>query len=763
MPPSRPDFPSKQDIVEFIRESTTPVGKREIARAFQLKGADRVPLKQMLKEIEHEGLVERGRGRKVAPPKSLPEGAVLVVTGLDPDGETLARPVKWEHDTPPPPIVMAPERRGHPALTEGDRVLARLRRDADGVYEGRTIRRLGEAPGSTRIVGVYRRGPVGGVVEPAEKRAKESYRIAESDRGGAADGDLVVVEAARGPRTGPHRGMVVERLGAADDPEAISLIAIHGAGIPTDFPRPAIEQAEAAVEAPLGDRTDLRAVPLVTIDGPDARDFDDAVWAEPDTDPDNPGGWHLIVAIADVAHYVPGGSPLDREAFRRGNSCYFPDRVVPMLPEALSNGLCSLRPGEPRACLAAHLWIGRDGHLRRHRFVRGLMRSAARLTYEQVQTARNGRPDDTTGPLMDTVIEPLYGAFAALAAARAERGTLELDLPERKVVLDDQGRVTGIAVRQRLDSHRLIEEFMIAANVAAAQTLGGRGHPCLYRVHDAPDRAKLEMLREFLAPLGYRLAKGQVPRPRVFTQLLKQAEGRPEAETVNQMVLRSQAQAVYSPENIGHFGLALAQYAHFTSPIRRYADLTVHRALIRLLRLGAGAAHDDELARLDGIAEHVSFTERRAAEAERDAMDRYVAGFLADQVGAVLEGRISGVTRFGLFVSLRETGADGLVPISTLPDDYYQHDERRHALIGRSWGRVFRLGSPVRVRLMEADRLSGSTVFNVVDADEGADWMGESVTPEPGAGTLGRSPISGRKAAAPGGRGRRRQAGERRP
>ncbi len=749
MDPSKTAFPSKQDVVDFIRDSPGPVGKREIARAFQLTGADRVPLKRMLKEIEDEGLVERGRGRKVAPPKSLPEVTVLVVTGLDSDGETLARPVKWEHETPPPRVVMAPERRGHPALTEGDRVLARLRRDADGVYEGRTIRRLGEAPGPTRIIGVFRRGPGGGTLEPAEKRAKETYRVAESDRGGADDGDLVVAEAAHGPRFGPRRATVVERLGAADAPEAISLVAIHAAGIPTEFPRAAIEQAEAAVEAPLGDRTDLRAVPLVTIDGPDARDFDDAVWAEPDPDPANAGGWQLIVAIADVGHYVPGDSPLDREAFRRGNSCYFPDRVVPMLPEALSNGLCSLKPGAPRACLAAHLWIDRDGHLRRHRFVRGLMRSAARLTYEQIQTARNGQPDDTTGPLMDAVIHPLYGAFAALAAARAERGTLELDLPERKVQLDEQGRVAGIAVRQRLDSHRLIEEFMIAANVAAAQTLAGRGHPCLYRIHDAPDRARLEALREFLAPLGYRLAKGQVPRPRVFTQLLKQAEGRPEAETVNQMVLRSQAQAVYSAENIGHFGLALPQYAHFTSPIRRYADLTVHRALIRVLRLGAGGAHDEELARLDGIGEHISFTERRANEAERDAMDRYVAGFLSDQVGQVLEGRISGVTRFGLFVTLHETGADGLVPISTLPDDYYEHDERRHALVGRSWGRVFRLGSPVRARVMEADRLSGSTVFRLVDADDGADWLGEPVTPSAaGAGRLPRSSVSGRKGAA---------------
>ena len=445
------------------------------------------------------------------------------------------------------------------------------------------------------------------------------------------------------------------------------------------------------------------------------------MWAEPDPHPDNPGGWHLLVAIADVAHYVGPGSPLDREAFRRGNSCYFPDRVVPMLPEALSNGVCSLKPGEPRACIAAHLWIDGDGHLIRHRFVRGLMRSAARLTYEQVQAARNGEPDDRTGPLLDPIIAPLYGAFAALSKARDRRGTLDLDVPERVVHLDEDGAVQAIGVRPRFDSHRLIEEFMIAANVAAAQALGRRNHPCLYRVHDQPSPAKLEALRQYLEPLGYRLAKGQVPQPRVFTQILVQAADRPEAETINQMILRSQAQAVYSPGNIGHFGLALAHYAHFTSPIRRYADLTVHRALIRVLGLGAGGADDGEIARLEEIGEHISYTERRAAAAERDALDRYVAGFLEDQVGGIFQGTISGVTRFGLFVTLKDSGADGLVPIASLPDDYYQHDERGHRLVGERWGRSYRLGDAVRVRLVEADALTGSTLLHLLDPDGGGD------------------------------------------
>lgn len=719
-------FPSKQDVVDFIRESPGPVGKKEIARAFQISGAERIPLKEMLKEIESEGLVARGRGRRMQAAGQLPPVAVLIVHEIDPDGEVIARPLRWDEDAPIPRVFMMPERRGHPALAEGDRVLARIRRLPDGTCEGRTMRRLGEAGSPTRVVGVFRRlGESGGEVRPADKRSRTLYAVAESDRGGARDGELVAIELTPGPRAADERrAVVVDRLGDAGHPKSISLIAIHAAGIPTDFPEAALAQSAAAQVPPVDGREDLRAVPLVTIDGPDARDFDDAVWAAPDDDPQNPGGWRLIVAIADVAHYVGPDSPLDREAYRRGNSCYFPDRVVPMLPEALSNGVCSLKPDEPRACVAAHLRIDAEGKLLRHRFVRGLMRSAARLTYEQVQAARNGDPDATTGPLLGSVIAPLYGAFAALTRAREKRGTLDLDIPERIVHLDAEGHVEAIGVRPHYDSHRLIEEFMIAANVAAAQTLGRRNHPCLYRVHDQPSPAKLEALRQFLEPLGYRLAKGQVPQPRAFTQILAQAEGRPEAETVNQMILRSQAQAIYSPSNIGHFGLALPQYAHFTSPIRRYADLTVHRGLIRALGLGSGGTDDSELERLEEIGEHISFTERRAAAAERDAIDRYVAGFLEDQVGGIFAGTINGVTRFGLFVTLKDSGADGLVPIASLPDDWYRHDEKAHRLVGERWGRTYTLGEPVKVRLMEADALTGSTLLNLIEESE-AEGPGE--------------------------------------
>ncbi|HYE48936.1 MAG TPA: ribonuclease R, partial [Azospirillaceae bacterium] len=624
-----------------------------------------------------------------------------------------------------PRIVMQPEKRGHPALGPGDRVLARLHRVHDDLYEGRTIRKL-DGTSQARVVGIYQLGRDGGRLRPTDRREKHEYVVTAENAEGAAPGELVVAEILPSSRFGLKQARVVERLGSMEDPRAVSLIAIHQNGIPTVFPRAALEQAERAEEPTLEGRTDLRDFPLVTIDGADARDFDDAVFAEPDGDPNNKGGWHLLVAIADVSNYVTPGSPLDRAAFDRGNSVYFPDRVVPMLPEALSNELCSLKPQVNRACLAVHMWIDRDGNLKRHRFVRGLMRSAARLTYEQVQAARDGAPDDTTGPLMERVIGPLYGAFETLSRARQRRGTLELDLPERQVKLSPEGSIVSINVRPRYDSHRLIEEFMIAANVAAAEALEARSAPCMYRVHAEPARDKLDALREFLATMGYNLAKGQVLKPAAFTQILEKAAETPEAHLVNTVILRSQAQAVYAPENIGHFGLALARYAHFTSPIRRYADLLVHRSLVRAYGLGPGGLDEEEAAKFEQIGEHISMTERRAATAERDAIDRYVAAYLADRVGATFSGRIGGVTRFGLFVNLDETGADGLVPISTLPGDFYDHDEKMHALVGRRFGRTYRLGTPVKVRLSEADSVSGSMVFELIERDlEEMPWLSE--------------------------------------
>ena len=699
-------FPDRDAIIAFIRTSPVAVGKREIARHFQLGIEHRGALKSLLRELEETGSVERGPGRRLAPRDALPEVCTIEVTGTDADGEGVR-------------IFVSPERQGGPLITTGTRLLARLSRTGQDEYSAKPIRVIDGSAG--RVVGVFltderiRNGGFAGRVVPTDRRQKTEFRVALADAKDVQPGELVVAEVLPKSRLGLPQAAIVERLGDMASPRTFSLVAIHTHGIPTEFPAEAIAEAEAARPVELDGREDLRDLPLVTIDGADARDFDDAVWAEADRGEE--GGWHAVVAIADVAHYVRPGSALDREARRRGNSVYFPDRVVPMLPEALSNDLCSLRPNEPRACVAVHLRIDADGRLRSHRFVRGLMRSAARLTYEQVQAAIDGSPDEAAGPLVEPVIRPLYGVFAALNRARAARGTLDLDLPERQVLLGADGRIDRVVPRRRYDSHRLIEELMIAANVAAAESASDRQMPCLYRIHDAPDPAKVEALRPVLDSLGLKLARGQVLKPRHFNDIIGKVEGTPHAPMVHDLILRSQAQAQYRPENIGHFGLALRRYAHFTSPIRRYADLVVHRALIEALRLGPGG-HRQETGGLDEMGEHLGTTERRAAVAERESMDRYTAAYLSERIGTEVSGRIGGVTRFGLFVSLTETGADGLVPISTLPTDFYDHDTRSHALVGRRWGRIYRLGESVRVRIVEADPMTGGLVLALLDPED---------------------------------------------
>jgi ribonuclease R len=702
-------MPTREEILEFIAESPAPVGRRDIVRAFKVPPADRLALKGLVKEIERSGSAERGRKRRFQPVDSLPEVGVVEITGIDFDGEMLARPLAWREAKHAPRIYVVAER-GAPALGVGERAVVRFARLDKDIYEARIIRALGGAP--DRVLGVFHRDQEGGRIEPTDRKLRQDFRVAHGDAGNAADGEIVLAEVLPTLRLAAPQARIVERIGNSADPRAFSLIAIHAHGIPTEFPREAVALADKARPVTLGERADLRPIPLVTIDGTDARDFDDAVWAEPD--PERAGGWHILVAIADVAWYVRPADALDRAARERGNSVYFPDRVVPMLPEALSNELCSLKPGVERACMAVHLWLDGEGRVHRYHFVRGLMRSAARLTYEEVQAAVDGRPAGVAAALVEPVLRPLYGSYRALERARQRRGTLDLDLPERRIVIDPSGRVERIEPRQRLDSHKLIEEFMIAANVAAAEDLERLRRPCMYRVHDAPDPAKLAALREFLAGIGITgltLAKGQVVRPRHFNEILRRAAGTPYATLINELVLRSQAQAVYSPKNVGHFGLALRRYAHFTSPIRRYADLLVHRALIAGHDFGAGDLPPLEAEDFIAIGEHISMTERRAAAAERSAADRYTAAFLAERVGASFAGRVNGVTRAGLFVTLAETGADGLVPMSALPDDYYDHDEKRHRLVGRRWGRTYTLGDPITARLVEANMVTGSLLF----------------------------------------------------
>jgi len=745
-------LPSPEALADFIRKAgETDVGA--IAVHFGLKGKDRAALRHLLKSMKAGGGLAR-RGRKgVAEPGALPPVGVADVVERDVDGELYVRLTKGE-DTAP--VRLAPGRDeakiGAPGL--GDRVLVRFERLESGEIEARLIRRLGEA--SPRLLGVIRKapGPRGGRevrIEPVDRRAKESFLVPTGEAAALREGDLVIAQGidGGGHRYGPRPAKILEIIGREDHPRAASLIAMHTHGIKTGFSDQAQAEAAAAKAPTLQGRDDLRDLPLLTIDPEDARDHDDAVYAHPDDNPQNPDGWVVWVAIADVAAYVRSGSALDREAWTKGNSVYFPDRVEPMLPEHLSAGLCSLREGEDRACLAVRMVFDQTGRKLRHQFIRGLMKSAAKLSYGQAQAAVEGRTDDKTGPLVEPVLHPLWAAYRCMSRGRDQRSPLDIDSPERRIELNAEGEVTSIRPRERLEAHRLIEEMMIQANVCAAETLEQKRSPLVYRIHDAPSQEKLFALADFLGSIAMPWTKGEPVATARFNKLLEQTRGGPHGEIVNEVVLRTQMQAIYSTDNIGHFGLNLQKYAHFTSPIRRYADLIVHRALIRALGLGDDGLKDVEIARLNETAEHITATERAAMAAERDATDRYVAAFLADRLGAEFAGRITGVTRFGLFVRLEETGADGLVPASTLGAEFFVHDDRLHALVGERSGVRWRLGRSVRVRLKEATPLTGGLLFEMLSDPEPADPK----APLPRLGVRGRGPASrGPSSRGPGAR-----------
>ncbi|WP_417677832.1 ribonuclease R [Pseudodonghicola sp.] len=706
-------IPSKQEILDWISAHPTQSSKRDIAKAFGIKGSDRIDLKRVLKELEGEGHLEK-RKRTYRDADHLPPVTVLQIKAPNQDGDLFARPLEWHGDGVEPIVLVIP-RASDPALGEGDRVLAKLTQvhEEDHNYEARLIRRIGSNP--RRILGIFRKGAEGGRIVPIDKSGSNEWMVPEDARHGAKDGELVEAEQS-GPksRIGLPRARIVDRLGDPSAPKAVSLIAIHQHGIPDAFADAAIEEADRCKPVGLSGREDLRDLPLITIDPSDARDHDDACFAQADDDPKNPGGHVIWVAIADVAAYVRPGSALDREAWKRGNSSYFPDRVVPMLPDRLSGDLCSLHEGVPRACLAVRMQIDAKGHKIGHRFVRGLMRSVASLNYAEVQEAVDGSPNDRTEPLLDDVLKPLFAAYNALKQARDIRQPLDLDLPERRIILADDGKVQSVAFRDRLDAHRLIEEFMILANVAAAETLTEKRSPLLFRVHEEPDPKKLEALRETAQSAGFNLAKGQVLQTRHLNALLNQAAGTDEAELINISTLRSMTQAYYSPENFGHFGLALAKYAHFTSPIRRYADLIVHRALIAAHHWGDDGLTADEIERLEKTAEHISETERRSMMAERDTTDRYLAAYLSERVGTEFAGRISGIARFGAFVKLEETGADGLIPVRTLGREFFHFDAEAGTLMGSDTGLTIALGQQVTVRLTEATAVTGGLQFELL-------------------------------------------------
>ena len=711
-------MPTREQILNFLNSSPGKAGKREIARAFGVSGGARVALKKLIADMTAEGALGGDRKHLREKGKVAPVTA-LEVTGRDRDGDLLAKPLQWDESDGKRPIIrLLPAERGIDGeIGVGDHVLARvtkLPRDEPGLtHEATPFKKLPRE--KRRLIGIFRsarRG--GGTIEPIDRKELRSWPILPDDMGEAKDGDLVRFELIKRGRFSTPRAAIVETLGNPDDQRQISLIAIHAHGIPEEFPESVLQECETLEPPSMDGRTDLRDTLLLTIDPVDARDHDDAVHAQEDTDARNEGGFIVTVAIADVAHYIRGGSKLDREAQLRGNSVYFPDRVVPMLPEKISNDLCSLRELQDRPCLAVRMVFDKYGEKRSHKFLRAMMRSAAKLSYQEAQAAIDGQPSDKCVPLMESALKPLWAAYTAVARARDKRGPLDLDLPERKIILDAEGKVERVAVPQRLAAHRLIEEFMIQANVAAAETLEARKSPLVYRVHDAPSAEKLKGLREFLETLDMKIPHAGALKPAAFNKILAQAKDLPVPDLINEVILRSQSQAEYTPQNIGHFGLNLARYAHFTSPIRRYADLLVHRALIRAENLGEDGMTDEEIPRLTRIAKAISDTERRAMAAERETTDRLIAAHLADRIGVTFEARIAGVTRSGLFVRLRETGADGYIPVSSLSQDYYHHVEAAHALIGSRTGKGYRLGDTVEVRLVEAIPSAGAMRFEML-------------------------------------------------
>ncbi len=707
-----PGLPSREDILAFLAESPGRVGKREIGKAFNIKGAARIGLKRLLRDMVEAGDIE-GPRRKMRRPGDLPSVTVVLVDGLDSDGDLTATPLEWDETWgDAPSIVIAPmtARRKDPrqAPGVGDRVLARLTPDPQsGGFSAKVIKVLQKKPSAS--LGIFRTSGNGDRIVPIDRKAKE-LAVASGQANNAVDGELVSIEITRTGQYGASVARVIERIGDVSSEKAISLIALEEHGIPYRFPPEVIAETDAVKPAAMGRRDDWRDLPLLTIDPADARDHDDAVHAM--ADPENPGGFIVTVAIADVSAYIATGSATDREARIRGNSVYFPGRVVPMLPERISNDLCSLRENEDRPALAVRMIFEASGRKTSHRFHRIMMRSAVKLSYNEAQAAADGKPGEKADPFQ-AIIDDLWAAYAVLAKGRASREPLEIEIPERKVMLREDGSVDRIYVPPRLEAHKLIEEFMIQANVCAAETLEGKHAPTVYRSHDEPSWEKLEALRDFLGSMDMSFPKSGALRPSHFNNVLRRVRDTPNAVLVNEVILRSQSQAEYSTQNIGHFGLNLRRYAHFTSPIRRYADLLIHRALIASLNFGPDGAIADDIKELERIAGEISLAERRAMKAERDTKDRLIALWLADRIGARFAGHIRGVTRSGLFVELDETGADGFVPISTLGTDYFEFEESHHRLVGRTTGETFQLGMAAEVRLVEAIPFAGSLRFEM--------------------------------------------------
>ncbi|QJB68273.1 ribonuclease R [Parasphingorhabdus halotolerans] len=709
-------IPSRKKILDFIAQSEKPAGKREIAKAFGLRGSDKIALKALLKDMADEGLIDASPGRAFHKMGGVPKVTVLKIVEID-GNEAIAVPDKWEADDTPAPKLRIKEKGRRAALAIGDRILARTEERGQG-HIAYLMKKLAEA--SEMLMGIVEKDERDRFwLKPVDRKIRRSTPI--SDLGEAKSGDLVRAEPhGRGSQI---QARVKEVLGDPFAPKSFSLIAIGKFEIPDVFPDNVLAEAEQATKLELGTekREDLRHLPIVAIDPADARDHDDAIWATPDDDPDNKGGYKALIAIADVSYYVRTGSALDREAYKRGNSVYFPDRVVPMLPEALSTDVCSLKQDVDRAALVCHLQIDAKGKMRSSRFTRAIVKLAGNIAYEDAQAAIDGR---IKHPLTSTALKPVWDCWKLLAKARDDREPLHLDLPEKRVVLDEQGRIAEIAVRERLDAHRVVEDFMIAANVAAAKMLESKKSPLIYRVHEVPSREKLIALKDYLKSFDVSFAMGQVIKPSVFNRLIEQVGEAEILPLVMEQILRSQTQAYYGHTNMGHFGLSLGSYAHFTSPIRRYADLIVHRALVSACKLeqpkpanenipASSGLSEDEAGRLELISEKISQLERRAMKAERETVDRYISAHLSERVGQILKCRITGVQNFGFFATVEELGGDGLVPVRTLGSDYYEYDEASQELKGQKTGETYNIGQKLELRLIEANPATGSLLFEL--------------------------------------------------
>ncbi len=708
-----------EQITAAVRERPDHYDRKRLARHLGVKGDDRRALRQTLRQMVDDGALVYTKEETYRLADALPGVMVVTVDEVDSDGDVWATPERKEEGAGRRILIRenGKSRAKDGPLGVGHRALVRIKAREDGTVTGTVLKKLGR--GAQTHLGVLHKKDDGRwAIQPVSKKARHDYGV-DGVPSGARDGDLVMFRSTRRNRGQIRLAEIKDTIGNIEDSRAASLISLHENDIPIGFPDAAVQQAREATMPKVGEmgHEDLTHLPLLTIDPVDAKDFDDAIHARPDDNPDNPGGWVTWVAIADVAAFVTPGSPLDKAAWEKGNSVYLPDRVEPMLPHELSSDLCSLRPNEERASMLVRMVFDSGGHKLRHKFHRGIIRSRARLTYRQAQDAFEGQ----NGPESQDVLpelSDLYSCYKALRNARAEREPLEIDLPERRVKVNDAGEVTSIELRERFDAHKLVEEFMVQANVAAAEALAKKNIRTIVRFHDEPDRQRVTDLSEFLKAMDMSFKPGQRATPARFNKLLEQAAKADTLETVGIAVLRTQSQAIYSSENAGHFGLSLTDYAHFTSPIRRYADLVVHRALIKAFKLGEGGTTKEEESRLKETAEHISTTERRAMTAERDATDRYIAAYLADRVGSKFKARINGVTKFGLFITLDETGADGLIPVRSLGQEYFALDETTKSLVGVESGTTWRFGRPVEVRLVEATPVTGGLIFDMVSKGE---------------------------------------------